>query len=439
MYGLTDNIVAGPAGHTTAGPAGSFMAGPAGHVTPAPAGHTPVYPVTATIPYIGAGYVPIDTTPARIPYAAPAGGGMVYQSAATNAPIPGPAASVPVTPATQGGTSPGGIGGLVGGGGGGYMGGGGGGYVGGGGSAGGGISAGSGSPGASAVSGMGAPGAVSASTATVAPGASSNPGAGPSQAAGMTTMAYAGAGFPPMELRLGQAMGQATAGMPPTPGTGPFTVSPGGRTVPSPVGFVQPGPASRFHAPRNSHVAHHPMHVDTHTTSSTAYQPYKAPYVWEPHRVHFGQAVLASDTLKPSTFDPPHVLFADERPTVIRLMEADPRPSMQVNEISNQSLNLDLSEPRSVTNQNFFPETRNLTLDNSINKSVSYSFPENRENILNLNLSQTVNADNSVVNERTVQNISETPARILNMVFTDAPAASPSIVATGGPIMARVA
>jgi len=92
MYGLTDNIVAGPAGQTTAGPAGSFMAGPAGSVTPAPAGHTPVYPVTATIPYIGAGYVPIDTTPARIPYAAAAGGGMHYTTGSTNAPIPGPSA-----------------------------------------------------------------------------------------------------------------------------------------------------------------------------------------------------------------------------------------------------------------------------------------------------------------------------------------------------------
>ncbi len=50
---VTDFIVAGPAGHTTAGPAGSFMAGPAGHT---------------------GSHVPIDTSIARIPYAAPSGG-----------------------------------------------------------------------------------------------------------------------------------------------------------------------------------------------------------------------------------------------------------------------------------------------------------------------------------------------------------------------------
>ena len=256
----------------------------------------------------------------------------------------------------------------------------------------------------------------------------------------MTSMSYAGAGFPPMELRVGQAVSQNTAGMPPTPGTGVFsTDSRAGRTVPTPVGFVQPPPASRFHGPRNSHVAHHPMHVDTHSTSSTAYQPYKPSYVWEPHRVNFGQAVLASDSVQPSTYEPPRVLFADERPVVLRLMDAEPRPSMNITEVSNQSLTLDLSAPRSVTYQNTFVEDRNLTLDNSINKSVSYSFPENRESTLNLNLSQTVNADNSVTNERLVQNVIETPARILNMVFTDAPAASPSAVALGGPLMARVA
>ena len=255
----------------------------------------------------------------------------------------------------------------------------------------------------------------------------------------MSYTTYAGPGFPPIALHLGQAMSQPTGGMAPTPGTQGFTVSPGGRTVPTPVGFVQPPPAARFHGPRSSHVAHHPQHVDTHATVAEAYKPYKANYIWEPQRVSFGQAILASDYVQSMPFDPPRVLFQDERPSVINVMTSEPRPNMQVNEINNQNLTLDLSDTRSVTIQNSFPETRNLTLDNSITRNVSLSFPENRDNTVNLNLSQNGNTDNSVTNERVVQNIIEAPARVLNMVFTDAPAASPSSTILGGAVMARVA
>ncbi|MBA4357138.1 MAG: hypothetical protein C0405_05355 [Desulfovibrio sp.] len=214
----------------------------------------------------------------------------------------------------------------------------------------------------------------------------------------MAYMASAGAGFPPLEVRVGQAMSQGSGGMPPSPGaTGAFPVSPGGHTAPSPAGFVQPGPASRFHGPRSSHVAHHPMHVDTHVTTASAYEPYKASYIWEPRHASFGQAILASDSVQPSAYETPHVLFPDERPVVIHLMAAEPRPAMNVTEITNQSLNLDLSEPRSVTVQNSFSD------------------------------------------ERTVQNSTEIPARIANMVFVEAPAAAPAAVILGGPIMARVA
>lgn len=43
---LTDNIVAGPAGHTTAGPAGCFTAGGPGATTAGPAGYVQIYPAT---------------------------------------------------------------------------------------------------------------------------------------------------------------------------------------------------------------------------------------------------------------------------------------------------------------------------------------------------------------------------------------------------------
>ncbi len=43
---LTDNIIAGPAGHTTAGPAGCFTAGGPGETIAGPAGHVEIYPAT---------------------------------------------------------------------------------------------------------------------------------------------------------------------------------------------------------------------------------------------------------------------------------------------------------------------------------------------------------------------------------------------------------
>lgn len=446
MYGLTDNIVAGPAGHTTAAPAGSFMVGPSGNVTPVPAGHTPVYPVTQSIPYIGGGYVPIDTTPARIPYAASAGGGMSYQAGSTNAPIPGPSASVTYSPATGGGMSYSSGGGGSVGGGGGYIGGGGGGggggYVGGGGGGGGGggISMVSGGGGISGGGGGGG-GGVSASSANVSPGASSNPGAGASiQGGGMSYVAYGGAGNPPMELRVGQAMTQATAGMAPTPGTSAFiTELTTGHVVPSPVGYVQPPRASHFHGPRNSHVAHHPQTTISHVVNENSYEPYKASTVWEPRQPAPSLPFLAADYVKPSAYEVPHVIFPDEHPVGIALVEANVRPNNTYTEVNNQTLALDLSQTSNPTVQHFSSEERNLVLDNSITRNLDYSYPENRESSVSMDLSQTVNADNSVFVDRSVQNTTELPARVLNMVFADAPAVAPSAVVMGGPIMARVA
>ncbi|MBU1041464.1 MAG: hypothetical protein KKF77_10245, partial [Proteobacteria bacterium] len=309
-----------------------------------------------------------------------------------------------------------------------------------GGGGGGGISAVSGG-GGGGVSGGGGGGGISSTSASVAPGAASNPGAGAgASTGGMSYVAYGGPGFPPMELRVGQALSQPTAGMPPTPGTTAFVSEPTtGHAPPTPVGFVQPPPASRFHGPRNSHVAHHPQATVSHVFNETAYEPYKAPYVWEPRQAAASLPFLASDYVKPSAYEVPHVIFPDERPVGIALVEGNVRPNTTYSEVTNQTLALDLSQTSNPTVQNTFSEERNVVLDNSINRSLSYSFPENRESSVNMDLSQTVNADNSVTVDRTVQNIIDAPARVVNMVFTDAPAAAPASVVLGGPIMARVA
>ncbi len=411
MYGLTDNIVAGPAGQTFAAAAGSFVVGPPGSFTPAPAGHTPVTPATEPVPPTGAGYVPIDTTPARIPYAAAAGGGMHYTSGSTLSPIPGPSAHVPVTPNTSGGVSGGG-GGIVTGGGGISSGGGGGGYV----SGGGGVSSASGNAGASSVSGAGSSGAgiggggvqaasghppvsgnsggsVAQSTNTGgAPSQASSTGGGTGTGGGMSTVAYAGVGFPPLEMRVGQAATQATGNAPTTPGTEGFTVTPGGRTVPTPVGYVHPPPASRFHAPQKTHVAHHPMSVKTQVTTAEAYEPYKAPYVWpgKPEATP-PPAFLSTDYLKPSPYDPPHVIFGDERPSATVTVDASigANGGMQTNETVIRNLTQDFSQTRNVEFTTNALNERNLVLDNSISRNVDQSFPEYREVTVNLVFAQS--------------------------------------------------
>ena len=91
-----------------------------------------------------------------------------------------------------------------------------------------------------------------------------------------------------------------------------------------------------------------------------------------------------------------------------------------------------------MTNETSFPETRNLTLDNSITRNVTLSTPEIHETTVNMDVSQHNSTDNSVTNQRNAQTVVEAPARILNMVFIDAPQASLSAVQGGG-IMARVA
>lgn len=415
MYGLTDNIVAGPAGHIVAGPAGSFVAGPAGSFTPAPGAHVPVsgagyipysggghvpYTEAGHVPITEAGHVPIDTSMATIPYSR-AGGGMLYAEGSSMSAIPGASAHVPVS-------------GIAGGGGGG---GGGGAY----------------SLGGSILGGGGGGGAGGG-------GLISGGGAGGGAGGGMNYVAHSGPGMGPVELRVGQALSHATANPPTTPGTEGFTVTPGGRTVPTPTGYVHPPRASHFHGHPMATVAHSPVRVDNNSVTTEAYQPYKPSYVWQ--GLPSGAPpppFLASDYLKPSAYDPPRVVFSDEKP--------GPRPVVddtigtsgaQLTQVNNQTVNLDFAQRRDVefTTNTFAP--RNLTLDNSETRNVTLSEPVTRETNVTNDFSQTVSTDLSVHQQRTAQIIVEDAARVTNLFFLEGQV-SPAAVGMGGPVMARVA
>lgn len=449
MYGLTDNIVAGPAGQVVAGPAGSFVAGPAGSFTPAPAGHTPVYPVTAGMPPSGAGYVPIDATPAQIPYA-PYSGPVHVVGGSTQSPIPGPQASIPYSAATGGGSTPGtggimymssvgaGVGGSgggagaiisVGGGGGAMAGSGGGGgsvsvgggmAIGGGGggmavSGGGGGGGGSVSPGANA--GL-APSASSSSSGGGGGGGISGGGGGALSGGGAnTTVAYSGAGFAPMEMRMGMAPTPAAGSTPGSPATPGNPVTPGGHVVPSPVGYLHPPPALRFHAPQYSRISRHPVHVETHETTTEAWQGFKPSYVWQGRDpADPPPPFLASDYLKASPYEPPHLLFRDER---VGLATVDATPGAHGSVDLRQSVTNNLFQDFSQTrNQEFTSNTyndRNVVLDNSITRVVEQSFPEFRQNTVNIVQPQ----------------VAALAAQSLEPTLP--------LLALGGPVMARVA
>lgn len=441
MYGLTDNIVAGPAGHITAGPAGHFEAGPSGSFTPAPGASTPVSGA-GHVPITEGGYVPIDCTPAVIPYSA-RNGGVVYMDGSTQSAIPGPSAHVPVSQASGGATSIGGGGGSTGGGGGGvvYTLGGGAGGGGGGGISGGGISsggAGSGGGGGATYL-MGGGGSAAGSGGVVSGG--SGAGVGQATGTGVLYTSSSGPGMPPMELRVGQAVSQASAAGPTTPATEGFTVSPGGRTVPTPTGYVHPPQASHFHGQPQTHVAHHPVRVDNNVVTTEAYQPYEAAYVWQGRPPGSPPPpFLAGDYVKPSSYDPPRVVFSDEKPGAVPMLDASVGgPHMQVSEVMNQTVNQDFGHTSNVQYTSNTLNERNVTLDNSITRNSTLNQPENRQVNTSIDMSQTSNTDMSTNRPQTTQVIVEDAARVLNMFFADAPSVSPAQVSMGGPVMARVA
>jgi len=275
----------------------------------------------------------------------------------------------------------------------------------------------------SAVSGNGAASAVTGgsvapnSNSGVMPSAASGNGGSGTGAGASSTVAYAGVGFPPLEVRVGQGFTPATGSAPTTPGTEGFTVSSStGRVIPTPVGYVHPPQASHFHGPQSGHVSHSPMRVENHVVNSEAYEPYKAPYVWPGSpKASPPPAFLASDYLKPSPYEPPHLLFADERPSATVTVDGSisPRGSMQTDETVIRNLSQDFSESRNVEFTNNTYNDRNVTLDNSINRTVDQSFPEYREVVTNLVFAQSPPMSEQVLSD---------PSRFL-----------------GGPVMARVA
>ncbi|MBI5519018.1 MAG: hypothetical protein HY916_03040 [Desulfovibrio sp.] len=462
MYGLTDNIVAGPAGHTTAGPAGHFEAGPAGSFTPGPAGQVPIS---------DGGYVPIDCTPAVIPYAAPSGG-ILFTEGSTQSPIPS-------TGAAHGMVSPGGGGGPGAGGGGaqyllsggGFSGGGGGGVsvVGGGGisGGGGGISIGGGGGGVSGggVSSGGGGGGGAGAGVSISGGSGSGGGGGggasgisyvsggggvsyilggPSPVAqstggGITYSSYFGPGMAPVELRVGQAMAMATGSIQPTPSTEGFTVSPGGRTVPTPTGYVHPPQAAHFHGSPQTHVAHHPTQVFNHTTTTEAWTGYHAAYVWTPPQGSPPPAFLAGDYLKPSTYDPPKIIFPDEAPRTVSMVDASVSgPRMQVDQATTVNIMQDYSQSSSQEFTTNNQTDKTVTVDYSETRNQTLNMPENREVTNNIDMSQTSSPDLSTTHNQVTQVNVEDAARVLNMFFIDSPQATPAEVTLGGPVVARV-
>lgn len=449
MYGLTDNIVAGPPGSTTAGPAGHFEAGPAGSFTAGPAGQVTVSG-GGWVHISEGGHVPIDCTPAVIPYAAPSGG-VLFVESSTQGPIPSPSGHSSVI---QGGGGAsyllGGGGGSSGGGGGGVAGGG---MISGGGGGGGSASSGGGGGGisgggASSGGGGSGGGGVAGGGASSGGGGSGGPiyvlgggGGGGNVGGGVSYTSSSGPGMPPVELRVGQAVAQATGTSPNTPSTEGYTVSPGGRTVPTPTGYVHPPQASHFHGQPRTHVAHHPVRVDNNVVTTEAYQPYEAAYVWPGRPMGSPPPpFLAGDYLKPSQYEPARVVFSDERPGAVPTFDASiGGGGAQMSENITQNVNLDFSQTKNVEFANSTLNEKSVTLDNSQTRETTLNQPEYREVVTNVDLSHTNNADLSTNRQQTTQVVVEDAARVLNMYFLEAPSASPAQVSLGGPLMARVA
>jgi hypothetical protein len=146
----------------------------------------------------------------------------------------------------------------------------------------------------------------------------------------------------------------------------------------------------RFHAPQTSHVAHHPMTVNSHETHGEAYQPYKAPYVWEGRpQASPPPPFLAGDYLKPSPYEPPHLLFQDERVGMVSIdASIGARGAMNISETNIQNLHQDFSHTSNVEFSSNTLNQRNLVLDNSITRQVDQSFPEYNSVTVNLVFAQ---------------------------------------------------
>ncbi|MDR3641708.1 MAG: hypothetical protein P4L39_10335 [Humidesulfovibrio sp.] len=484
MYGLTDNIVAGPAGHTVAGPAGHIEAGPAGniiiglagHTTPGPAGHTTPGPAGHTTPSPAghttpgpAGHTtpgPAGSTtpgPAGGTSPGPAGGATVgpaggYSSEGGGHVIPAPgnhfptdttSARLPIGnsgaafPSTGGlamgsfpiasanlPVSPGGGGSVSGGGGGG---GGGGGFVvggvgGGGGGGGGGFVAG----GAGGGGGAGATGGFS--TGGGGGGATGGGGGGfvaTGGGTGVSYMVYSGPGMPPVEVH---------GGLPTPIGTPGITVSYPGHITGGPSGHIRPPEASHFHGHASPNMSHSPVHVFNHTVTSQAWEGYHAAYVWPgPPKIDANLAPLPNGQVNAKAYNPPRVVFPDEAPgaksTVDNTIGA---ARMQITQVVHESTSLNFAQPRTVENTARTTNESNVTLDNSQTSNIAISLPQNHESNVNLDYSRTIHADFSTNPQHTTQLNVEAPARVVNLFFIEGQGAQAALN-MGGPIMASVA
>lgn len=230
-------------------------------------------------------------------------------------------------------------------------------------------------------------------------------------------IAGTGGVFPPLEVRMAQAATPASGSPPVSPATPGNPTTPGGRTFPSPVGYLHPPPALRFHAPQYSRISRHPVHVETHQTTTETWQGYKPNYVWQ------GRAeapppppFLASDYLKPSPYEPPHLLFSDERVGMANVdASIGAHGSVDIRQNVTNNLFQDFSQTHNLDfNYNTYND-RNVVLDNSITRVVDQSFPEFRQSTVNIVQPQVV--------AQGVQTLEPTLP----------------LLALGGPVMARVA
>jgi hypothetical protein len=337
MYGLTDNIVAGPAGHIEAAPAGHFEAGPAGS-TPVgpvgssivgPAGHTTPGPAGHTTPGPGGGTYP-----------GPAGGGFV-----------GGGSHVPVEPSGHFTPEPGGH------------------FT---------VQPGASFSPTSGVTQQAFPVAGGASFPGLGGGGGTATGGG----TGVSYMALAGPGMPPVEVHGGQPTAQ------PSPG---FTVSFPGRVVGGRTGHVVPPQAAHFHGHATPNVSHSPVRVENYNHTQEYWHDEHLPSLYSPAKVTFDLWSLPSSHAHVDTYEPPHVIFPEEHPgalsTTVDTTVGAAR--MQVTEVLNNTTSLDLGQTRNVQYASTTRDESSVTLSSPQTHNATINEPQTLES--NVNIDQTRN------------------------------------------------
>ncbi len=307
---------------------------------------------------------------------------------------------------------------------------------------GGGVSAAGGSTGGGSVPGGGssASGAFSGGGTPVPGGAGSSAG-GAIGGGGVVYSVSSGGGAAPAERAGGILLSQPSGGgLPGEAGSIGVVLGPPGRTTSAPTGYVHPPMAAHFHGHATPHVAHQPTEVFQHTITSEAWKGYQAAYVWPgPPETLPLLDLLPSGHVDPNTYQPPHVLFADEKPGPKSTVDTTVGASrMQVTEVQNQTTNQDYSQRRTVQNQTVAIDKSDVTLDNSSTHNVTIALPQQHEVTMNIDDSRTVNVDSSSTTQRVTNLETEEAARVVNMLFLEDKAA-PAALNMGEPITTRTA